>query len=238
MQLDVRRQRLRYLCPPGIKHERSNWPLASPKQPTGTGALPSRICVFASPLPAGSSREMGQDGDIAASGEQPFEDDSHRLVDLLYRDRAGALQRRIRAQVGSPEEASDLVQEAFSRLLGARAGASLRNPGAFLNRIVRNLLIDRSRRNAVRPPLVPLESETAVAVPADQGDALELAQMHQRYREIVDDLPPRTREVFLLHRVDELGYREIADRLDISIRTVEWHIAQAIYRIGRELDEE
>jgi hypothetical protein len=40
MQLDVRRQRLRYLCPPGIKHERSNWPLASPKQPTGHRGSP------------------------------------------------------------------------------------------------------------------------------------------------------------------------------------------------------
>lgn len=181
---------------------------------------------------------MAKDGDMVASSEQAFEDDAQRDVDLLYRDKAGALQRRIRAQVGSSEEASDLVQEAFSRLLGARAGSSLRNPGAFLNRIVRNLLIDRSRRNAVRPPFVSLEPETDVAVPPDQGQALELDQMRQRYRNIIDALPPRTRQVFLLHRVDELGYREIAERLDISIRTVEWHIAQAIYRIGKELDGE
>lgn len=175
---------------------------------------------------------------MAASGEPTFEGDAQRHVDLLYRDRARALQRRVRAQVGSPEEASDIVQEAFSRLLGARCGPSLRNPGAFLNRIVRNLLIDRSRRNAVRPPFVPLEFDSDIAVPPDQSQALELDQMRQRYREIVDALPPRTREVFLLHRIDELGYREIAERLDISIRTVEWHIAQAIYRIGKELDEE
>lgn len=181
---------------------------------------------------------MAKDGTMAASGEPAFESDAQRHVDLLYRDRAGALQRRVRAQVGSPEEACDIVQEAFTRLLGARTGASLRNPGAFLNRIVRNLLIDRSRRNAVRPPLVPLEFDSDIAVPPDQSQALELDQMRQRYREIVDALPPRTREVFLLHRIDELGYREIAERLDISIRTVEWHIAQAIYRIGKELDEE
>ena len=181
---------------------------------------------------------MASDRDMAASDEQSFEDGSKRHVDLLYRDQAGALQRRLRAQVGSPEEASDIVQEAFSRLLGARSGQSLLNPGAFLNRIVRNLLIDRSRRHAVRPPFVPLEFGTDVAVPADQGQALELDQMRQRYREIVDALPPRTREVFLLHRIDELGYREIAERLGISIRTVEWHIAQAIYRIGKGLDGE
>jgi RNA polymerase sigma-70 factor (ECF subfamily) len=181
---------------------------------------------------------MANGNDMLASREQPLDQVARPDVDLLYRDRAGSLQRRVRAQVGSPEEASDIVHEAFSRLLGASAGTSLRNPGAFLNRIVRNLLIDRSRRNAARPPLVPLEPGTDIAVPPDQGQALELDDMRQRYRAIVDALPPRTREVFLLHRVDELGYREIAERLDISIRTVEWHIAQAIYRIGKELDGE
>lgn len=181
---------------------------------------------------------MAKDGDIAASFEPPFEDAAQRHVDLLYRDKAGSLHRRIRARVGSPEEASDLVQEAFSRLLGACAAQPLRNPGAFLNRIVRNLLIDRCRRNAARPPFVAFAADCDIAVAADQGKALELDQMRRRYRSIVDALPPRTREVFLLHRMEELCYREIAERLDISIRTVEWHIAQAIYRIGKELDDE
>lgn len=174
---------------------------------------------------------------MAVPSEQAPESDVQVRVERLYRDTAGTLQRRIRAHVGSPEEASDLVHEAFARLLGARTGPSLRSPAAFLNRIVRNLLIDRSRRNAARPPLVALEQDCAIAVAADQGQALELDQMRQRYRQVVDALPPRTREVFLLHRVDELGYREIAERLDISVRTVEWHIAQAIYRIGKELDD-
>jgi RNA polymerase sigma factor (sigma-70 family) len=181
---------------------------------------------------------MPDDRDTRAFAEQAFDDDAQRHVATLYRDQAGLLRRRVRAQVGSPEEASDIVQEAFSRLLGARARQSLRNPGAFLNRIVRNLLIDRSRRNAVRPPFVSLEPGDDIALPPDQGEALELDQMRKRYRDIVDALPPRTREVFLLHRVDELGYREIAERLGISIRTVEWHIAQAIYRIGKELNGE
>lgn len=181
---------------------------------------------------------MSDDRDMRASGERAFKGEPQEHVATLYRDQATLLERRIRAQVGNAEEASDIVQEAFSRLLGARAGYSLRNPAAFLNRIVRNLLIDRSRRNAARPPHVPLDLDTDIAVSPDQGQALELNQMRQRYREIVDALPPRTRDVFLLHRVDELGYREIAERLDISVRTVEWHVAQAIYRIGKELDGE
>lgn len=158
--------------------------------------------------------------------------------DLLYRDHAPRLRRRLLARVGSSEEANDLVHDAFARLLGAKAAGSLKEPAAFLNRIVRNLLIDRSRRQSARPPHVALGVEVDVAVLPEQGQDLELEQMRRRYREIVDTLPPRMREAFLLHRVEGLDYKTVAERLDISVRTVEWHIAQAIVRIGRGLDGE
>ena len=158
--------------------------------------------------------------------------------DLLYRNHAPGLRRRLRARVKSHEEANDLVQDAFARLLGARSLSRVRDPGAFLNRIVRNLLIDRSRRLSARSPHVQIGFGDEIAVLPDQGQAIEIEQMRQRYRELVGLLPPRTREVFVLHRVDGHSYREIAARLDISVRTVEWHIAQAIFRIGRGLDGE
>jgi RNA polymerase sigma-70 factor (ECF subfamily) len=172
---------------------------------------------------------------MADSGESEERGPS-RQIDLLYRDEAATLRRRLRARVGSTEEAGDLVQEAFARLLGAHLASGVRDPAAFLNRIIRNLLIDRSRRTSARAPHVELADSDA-AVPPGQSDAIEVEQMRERYREAVAELPERMREVFILHRVDELSYREIAVRLDISIRTVEWHIAQAIVRISRGLDE-
>jgi RNA polymerase sigma-70 factor (ECF subfamily) len=112
----------------------------------------------------------------------------------------------------------------------------VRDPGAFLNRIISNLLIDRSRRRSARPIHVGIENEAELAVAPAQTDGIELEQVHRRYKELVDALPPRMRQVFLLHRVEGLGYKEIAERLDISVRTVEWHIAEAIVRIGKGLD--
>ena len=159
-------------------------------------------------------------------------------LDLLYRNHAPGLRRRLRARVKSLEEANDLVHDAFARLLGARSLSRVRDPGAFLNRIARNLLIDRNRRLSARSTHIPIGLGEDIAVAPDQGHQIEVEQMHQRFREIVATLPPRTREVFVLHRVEGHSYKEIAVRLDISVRTVEWHIAQAIVRIGRGLDEE
>jgi RNA polymerase sigma-70 factor (ECF subfamily) len=167
-------------------------------------------------------------GEDEALGVPPGED-ARRRVEALYRTHAGRLARRLRAHLGSGEEARDVLHDAFARLLGSSTLQQLREPEAFLNRIVRNLLIDRSRR-----PRQRLEDDE-ICVRPEQGDAIELDQMRARYRAIVEALPARMREVFLLHRVDGLGYKAIAERLEISVRTVEWHMAEAIVRIGREL---
>lgn len=177
----------------------------------------------------------GGDDDRARGATHPGAD-TRRRVALLYRDRAPALTRRVRARVGSSEEARDLVHDAFTRLLGARGLDGLGKPEAFLNRIVRNLLVDRSRRAGTRGLHLPILDRDEIAVAPDQGQAIELEQMRERYRAAVAALPPRMREVFVLHRIEELSYRDIAARMDISVRTVEWHIAEAIVRIGRELN--
>jgi RNA polymerase sigma-70 factor (ECF subfamily) len=157
--------------------------------------------------------------------------------DVLYREQAPRLRRWLDARLRSSEEANDLVQDAFTRLLGSGARECLRQPEAFLHRIVRNLLIDRSRRLSNRTPHVPIDDANAPSTRPTQADAIELAQMRERYRAAVDALPSRTRQVFVMHRVESLGYKEIATQLGISIRTVEWHVGEALLRIGKDLGQ-
>ncbi|MEN3746081.1 sigma-70 family RNA polymerase sigma factor [Sphingomonas sp. HF-S3] len=176
-----------------------------------------------------ADEDPGEAGVRSGSGEARF--------DTLYREQAPRLRRWLDARLRSREEANDLVQDAFSRLLGSDAREGLRQPEAFLNRIVRNLLIDRSRRVSNRTAHVPIDEMNEPAARATQEDAIELTQMRERYRAAVDALPPRTRQVFLLHRADELGYKEIATQLGIGIRTVEWHVGEALVRIGKDLGQ-
>ncbi|PTS90579.1 RNA polymerase sigma factor [Sphingomonas sp. HMWF008] len=158
-------------------------------------------------------------------------------LDMLYREQAPRLRRWLDARLHSSEDANDVVHDAFARLLGSGARDGLRQPEAFLNRIVRNLLIDRSRRVPNRTPHVPIDDVNEPATRATQEDGIQLDQMRKRYRAAIEALPPRMREVFLLHRIDGLGYKEIATRLDISIRTVEWHVGEALVRIGKDLGQ-
>lgn len=181
----------------------------------------------------------GADDDLpcgAAAGTNS--DSAHARLERLYRDEAPRLRRRLQARVRSRDEANDLLQDAFARLLRSASATAIRAPEALLNRIVRNLLIDRGRRLAARPVTLPIEAASEPAMRAEQADAIELEQMRRRYRAAVAALPNRMRQIFVLHRIDGLTYKDIAVRLDISVRTVEWHFGKAILRIGKELDSE
>jgi len=108
------------------------------------------------------------------------------------------------------------------------------NPGAYLQGIVRHLLADRMRRWTRTQAIAAADIRTCEE-PLEPDAAAELKDMRARYRLAVDALPPRTREVYWLHRAEELPYKQIAERCGISVRTVEWHVAQAIMRISESL---
>ncbi|ODP38813.1 MULTISPECIES: RNA polymerase sigma factor [Sphingomonas] len=159
-------------------------------------------------------------------------EDDRRLA-AIYRERAPQLVRYLRTRLRGGE-GEDLVQDAFARLARRGSLSALQNPEAYLKRIIRNLLIDRKRRAAVRPQLVELDGNQ-LHVRAEQCDGIELAQLQAEYRSAVESLPPRTRQVFLLHRVEGQSMKDIAADLEISTRTAEWHVAQAILKIGEAL---
>ncbi len=64
-----------------------------------------------------------------------------------------------------------------------------------------------------------------------KSNELELKQLENFIRQLIDDLPPRCRAVFLLSRDEQLSHKEIAERLDISEKTVEDHITRALTKL-------
>jgi RNA polymerase sigma-70 factor (ECF subfamily) len=168
---------------------------------------------------------------------RPDDHDVGNRLDLesMYREESPRLARYFKARFRGTEDPDDLVQEVFTRLAAGLPFGELRDPQSYLKRILRNFLIDRNRKSRNAPGLVSMDG-VEPSVPPDQAHAIEVTQMRQQYRFAVDALPPRTRQVFLLHRVQELSVKMIADRLDISTRTVEWHIGEAVLRIGKALE--
>ncbi|UVO50152.1 sigma-70 family RNA polymerase sigma factor [Sphingomonas sp. SUN019] len=156
----------------------------------------------------------------------------------LFRAEQPRLARYLRRRIHDADEAADLLQEAFARLASVRHPIPLRRPEAYLQRIVRNLIVDRTRRRGPRGlDHVALDDCTLPIVPPEQEHAIKAQDLMRCYRAALDGLTPRTREVFLLHRVEETTYVDIARRLGISVATVEYHMTRALIHLDEALGE-
>lgn len=158
-------------------------------------------------------------------------------LDDLFRSQAPQLQRYFRQKTGDREIASDLVQDAFIRLMSAyRIG--LGNPAAYLQRIARNLLFDRFRREQrARSEAAMSLDECGAAIPASQEEGLHARDLLRLYEVAIAGMSDKTRAVYRLSRVEGLSYEQIRVRLGISMRTVEYHMMRAIAHIDRILEE-
>ena len=174
------------------------------------------------------------DGDDGDEARIPFN------LDVMYREQAPRLTRFFRRQLREQDEPLDLVQEAFARLVSFMARETLSNPAPYLQRIARNLLFERTRRRKSRMAAfhVPFGEGVDPAIDPEQAHRIEAEDVMRLYRQALAELPEKTRTVFLLHRVDELTYREIGERLGISVPTVQYHVARALAHIDAALERE
>ncbi|MBC7363198.1 MAG: sigma-70 family RNA polymerase sigma factor [Candidatus Aminicenantes bacterium] len=134
--------------------------------------------------------------------------------------------------VRNREDALDLVQETFLRLYekinSFRPGENFQG---WLMQIARNLSIDFLRRQMVRKKesLDELDLDREVMAGAQSDPArFNPGQMLQK---AVHLLPPRQKDVFILHHYEELKYEEIARRLKISVGTVKSLHFKAMQRL-------
>lgn len=140
---------------------------------------------------------------------------------------ADLLQRVIR-RTRDRANAEDFLHTAFIRLEHYRTMNKVDNPVAFLVQSAANIAVDRHRHeNFVVPQGVDaLAFDMADSAPL-QDEVLAARERLKRVRQGLKQLSPKTREIFLMHRIDGQKYREIAARLDISQSAVEKHIAKA-----------
>ncbi|TCM24928.1 RNA polymerase sigma factor [Novosphingobium sp. ST904] len=171
--------------------------------------------------------------------EDPGGSDGANL-DRLYRDEAPRLARFFRRRLRETDDAPDLVQEAFARLASFMAREALANPAPYLQRIARNLLFEKTRRRkrSLAPFHLPIGEGDEPAIAPEQEHRIEERDVMRIYQRALDELPEKTRAIFLLHRVDDLTYREIGERLGISIPTVQYHIARSLAHIDAALESE
>lgn len=154
-------------------------------------------------------------------------------VEQLYRQHSDWLRRRVSRQFG-PEDAEDLVQEAYVRTADHRR--SLSHPRGFLLTVAFNLGRDlaRRRKTALCAVAAAPESGPATGMNVSSGGQIETILLKQ----IILALPEADRRVFLMSRFEGLSNSAIARALGISVKTVEWRMSRALARCAAHLRDE
>lgn len=128
---------------------------------------------------------------------------------------------------GDRDEAEDLVQQAFIKLWEQRETLQITfSVKAYLYRTVHNASLNRLRATKVRDKYKQYNAQQLEMNyhPAPEPEPA----LRDRLQKALADLPTQCRQVFELSRFEELKYREIAEHLNISVKTVETHMGKAL----------
>lgn len=162
--------------------------------------------------------------------------DQTRLLSAFH-----GLEKRLRGYLGRStddgHEIDDICQEALLRAMEASTRRTVRNPGAFLFGIARNIVRRRFERKS--RSLVDLVADFTpddhVGDPRPLDDIMDERERLTRYDAAIARLPPQCRRVFVLAKVYGYSHREISGMLNISVRTVENHVAAGLKRCSEAL---
>ncbi|CAN5882043.1 hypothetical protein BH11PSE6_BH11PSE6_22260 [soil metagenome] len=156
-------------------------------------------------------------------------------LDVLYRNEQHALVRFFTRYRASPDDARDLVQEAFLRLsrIDLRRSGSISRPAEYLRQIARNLLKDRAKAARRHARDAHMNADDCDLVGVDELARLEARDSLVRLEAAIKSLKPKTREIFMAHHLEGLGYAEIAARTGLSVSGVEKQVARAFDHIDR-----
>lgn len=122
------------------------------------------------------------------------------------------------------DDAEDIVQQAFSDVWEKLAGGMvIQNLKAYMYQVVRNrsLTLIAGRKETPNDEWSEPEEQT-------EEERIIRSERDARLWTAIDHLPPERKKIFLLSKRDGLTYQEIADELNLSIKTVEHQISKAL----------
>lgn len=161
--------------------------------------------------------------DQSANGHELFS------IAAIVRVHHPSVVRFLRRRGASAEDARDLAQETYVRLLKYEGSSGIESPPAMLFRVAGNVAADHLRAAAQRRAVRHLHVDDQL--PSDQPSVEREIAAEQSVNAVdraIAGLSPRCRTIFALSRVEGLTYEQIAARAGVSVKAVEKHVGRAL----------
>lgn len=134
------------------------------------------------------------------------------------------------------EGIDDILQEVFLKIWQNRKQIKcIETFNAFIFTITRNLLLNELRTRLNDHKMKERIGKLAVSVEYSFIEQLEYHDLKEKVEMAIDDLPSRQKEVFTLSRIHGYSHKEIAQTLNITTKTVEFHLAKSVVLLRKRL---
>jgi RNA polymerase sigma-70 factor (ECF subfamily) len=159
------------------------------------------------------------------------EGDEHALFTDLFRQHGARIFCYFKKYVKQTAIAEDLLQEVFANLWAKRDRLlKEKNITAYLFVSARNQLYNHLRQ-AIAAETITLQEDAGPLSYEHVAENIAYKETQATYYEALSALPPQRRKAFILSREQGLSYQEIAQQMNISPRTVEKHISEALHTL-------
>ena len=148
-----------------------------------------------------------------------------------------AIRNYIAYRCRDSELASDIAQEVFMKVWEKNIPFDLDKVKSLLYKIAHDLWVDNYRKKATSEKYFLQLSHNKSEENTPQEE-LQYLELKETYENTLTFLPLKQREVFLMSRMEQLKYKEIALRLNISVKAVEKRMKLALFSMRKALDYE
>ncbi|WP_231949191.1 sigma-70 family RNA polymerase sigma factor [Herminiimonas arsenitoxidans] len=158
----------------------------------------------------------------------PIHPSSSAVLEMLYVEHQPWLLCRLQRRLSSRADAEDVTSETFAQVVESKDVATIAEPRAFLTTIAKRILFHLWRRQDLEKAYLQslmLLPEAVALSPEERAVLLEAIEQIDR---ALDALPLPVKKAFLYSRLDRLTYPEIAEKLGVSLATVERYMKRAL----------
>ena len=140
-------------------------------------------------------------------------------------------------QVGDKEKAKDIIQETYSKVLEIKEKFKINNERAYLYKIAKNIVINQALENQKLQTTIYEENIHFSPISEQPEEILIQEDQEKVFMQIINDLPQRAKEAFILYTIDGYSRKEIAQILGVSSNAVEKLIKRATIKVEEELEK-
>ncbi|MEN0006450.1 MAG: RNA polymerase sigma factor [Bacteroidota bacterium] len=156
------------------------------------------------------------------------EEQTFKTIFLTHAER---LRNFLYYKTGNVQQAEDLVQDAFGKLWENCAKVQLEKAKSFVFTVANNAFLNQVAHQKV---VLKFEQQGHTQrTNEDPAFLLEEAEFKQRLMEAISNLPETQREVFLMNRIDQMTYKEIAEALGVSVKAIEKRMHKALVALRK-----